>query len=72
MKYEKLELLINGTWRSGSENKSEPVYNPATNEIIGDLPHASKNDLKEALESNKEAFKSWKMHAEYLKINLIE
>ena len=28
MKYEKLELLINGTWRSGSENKSEPVYNP--------------------------------------------
>ena len=57
MKYEKLELLINGVWRSGSENKSEPVYNPATNEIIGDLPHASKNDLKEAMESNKEAFK---------------
>ena len=72
MKYEKLELLINGTWRSGSENKSEPVYNPATNEIIGDLPHASKNDLKEALESNKEAFKSWKKEPSLNRQKIIE
>ena len=72
MKYEKLELLINGTWRSGSENKSEPVYNPATNEIIGDLPHASKNDLKEAMESNKEAFKSWKNEPSLNRQKIIE
>ena len=30
MAYEKLELLINGKWRQGSDNKAEPVYNPAT------------------------------------------
>ena len=72
MKYEKLELLINGVWRSGSENKSEPVYNPATNEIIGDLPHASKNDLKEAMESNKEAFKSWKNEPSLNRQKIIE
>jgi succinate-semialdehyde dehydrogenase/glutarate-semialdehyde dehydrogenase len=60
MSFEKLELLINGKWKMGSENKAEPVINPATNEVIGDLPHASKKDLDEALESNLEAFKLWK------------
>ena len=51
MAYEKLELLINGKWRQGGSNKSEPVYNPATSETIGDLPHASKADLDEALDA---------------------
>ena len=72
MSYEKLELLINGKWKMGSENKAEPVYNPATNEVIGDLPHASKKDLDEALESNAEAFKLWKKESPLNRQKIIE
>ena len=72
MSYEKLELLINGKWKMGSENKAEPVYNPATNEVIGDLPHASKKDLDEALESNLEAFKLWKKESPLNRQKIIE
>jgi succinate-semialdehyde dehydrogenase/glutarate-semialdehyde dehydrogenase len=72
MAYEKLELLINGKWRQGSDNKTEPVYNPATSETIGDLPHASKADLDEALESNAEAFKSWRNEAPLNRQKIIE
>ena len=72
MSYEKLELLINGKWKMGSENKAEPVINPATNEVIGDLPHASKKDLDEALESNLEAFKLWKKESSLNRQKIIE
>ena len=72
MSYEKLELLINGKWKMGSENKAEPVVNPATNEVIGDLPHASKKDLDEALESNLEAFKLWKKESPLNRQKIIE
>ena len=43
MKYEKLELKINEKLSKESDNKSKPVYNPATNDIIGDWPHDLKN-----------------------------
>ncbi len=58
--YEKLELLINGQFRQGSEGKNEPVYNPATGEVLGALPHASKADLDEALVASEKAYKIWR------------
>lgn len=58
---EKLELLINGQWRQGSEGKSEPLLNPATEEVIGQLPHASTADLDEALQASERGFKEWRV-----------
>ena len=47
--YEKLELFIDGEFRQGSEGKTEDVINPADESVLGELPHASKADLDEAL-----------------------
>ena len=58
--YEKLELLINGKWRQGSGGKTETVYNPATGEALGELPHASIADLDEALAASEKAFQVWR------------
>ena len=58
--YEKLELLINGKWRQGSGGKTETVYNPATGEALGELPHASNADLDEALAASEKAFQVWR------------
>jgi len=57
---EKIEMLINGQWCLGSEGKSQPLLNPATEEIIGEVPHASKSDLDNALQASAEGFETWK------------
>ncbi len=57
---EKLELLINGEWCQGSEGKSEPVINPATEEVLAEVPHASVSDLDRALQASAEGFKVWR------------
>ncbi|HLL09720.1 MAG TPA: NAD-dependent succinate-semialdehyde dehydrogenase, partial [Rubrivivax sp.] len=45
---------------SGSGRKEQDVLNPATNQVIGKLPHASTEDLDLALQSAQRAFESWK------------
>ena len=60
MAYEKLELLINGKFSQGTSGKSEPVINPATEEVIGHVPHASAADLDAAVDAACEGFKVWR------------
>src|SRR5688572_28950593 len=60
MPYEKLELLIAGEFRGGSEGKTEPVINPATEEVLGEVPHASTADLDSALAASADGFKVWR------------
>ncbi|MEL7542351.1 MAG: NAD-dependent succinate-semialdehyde dehydrogenase [Pseudomonadota bacterium] len=60
MAYETLELLIDGKFRQGSEGKTEPVINPATEEELATLPHASQADLDEALAASERGFRTWK------------
>ncbi len=60
MTYETLELLIDGKWRAGSEGVSEPVINPATDDVIGHVPHASTADLDAALEASARGFAVWR------------
>ncbi|WP_296747148.1 NAD-dependent succinate-semialdehyde dehydrogenase [Mesorhizobium sp.] len=57
---EKVELLIAGVWRGGSEGKSEPLINPANEEVLAEVPHASVADLDEALTAAAQGFKTWK------------
>lgn len=54
-----LKLLINGQWRDGSDGRSEPVINPATGEVLGQVPHASMSDLDEALAASERGFRVW-------------
>ena len=57
---EKVELLIAGVWRKGSEGKSEPLINPANEEVLAEVPHASLADLDEALAAAAQGFRVWK------------
>ncbi len=59
MNYENLELLINGAWTSGTSGESEVVINPATEEVLGHLPHANEADLDDALISSQNGFNTW-------------
>lgn len=61
MSYEDLCMYIDGEFVKGGGRKTHPVINPATGEKLGDLPHASTDDLDRALAAAARAFETWKL-----------
>ncbi|RTL55217.1 MAG: NAD-dependent succinate-semialdehyde dehydrogenase [Bradyrhizobiaceae bacterium] len=57
--YPNTSLLINGRWRDG-QNERLAVINPATEERIGFVAHASTIDLDEALSAAENGFARWR------------
>ncbi|HEY0338919.1 MAG TPA: aldehyde dehydrogenase family protein, partial [Burkholderiales bacterium] len=58
--YEKLALYIDGAFIEAEGRRTEPVVNPATGEVLGQLPHANREDLDRALAAAQRAFETWK------------
>jgi len=56
--YPELKLYIGGSWRKTAE--AIPVLNPATEEVIGQLPVAQHQDLDDALEAAESGFRIWR------------
>ena len=58
--YPALHLLIAGDQLTGGGRNSESVINPATEVVLGELPHASTDDLDRALNAAAEGFQAWR------------
>jgi acyl-CoA reductase-like NAD-dependent aldehyde dehydrogenase len=58
--YPTLSLYIDGEFIAGGGRKEQDVFNPATNAVIGKLPHATREDLDKALAAAQRAFESWR------------
>ena len=58
--YPDLSLYIDGEFIRGGGRREQDVFNPATNAVIGKLPHATREDLDRALAAAARAFESWK------------
>ncbi|CAM3286436.1 CoA-acylating methylmalonate-semialdehyde dehydrogenase [Paenibacillus lupini] len=54
-----LNNLIGGQWVPSRSGKTEPVYNPATEEVLAYVPISSREDLDEAVAAAKAAFRTW-------------
>jgi succinate-semialdehyde dehydrogenase/glutarate-semialdehyde dehydrogenase len=63
--YPNTQLFINGEWRDSLSKETLEIINPATEEIIGKLAHARKDDLDIALNAADTAFKDWKNVSAY-------
>ncbi|PID21788.1 methylmalonate-semialdehyde dehydrogenase (CoA acylating) [Sporosarcina sp. P3] len=55
-----VQNYINGEWVSATTDQTEPVYNPATGEVVAHVPISTKDDLDHAVEAASEAFITWK------------
>lgn len=55
-----LKNYVGGEWIDASSEKTEPVYNPASGEIIAYVPISSIEDVEHAVKIANEAFQSWK------------
>jgi len=53
-------MLINGEFVESKASQFIPVHNPATNEVIAQVPCSTKEEMKAASNAAQEAFKSWK------------
>jgi succinate-semialdehyde dehydrogenase / glutarate-semialdehyde dehydrogenase len=58
--FAELAFLVGGEWLTSAGRETSPVINPATEEMIGSLPHASVADLDRALAAAAEGFKTWR------------
>ena len=50
------QLYINGEWVSSKSNKTFPVYDPASEEVIAQAPDANADDVNRAVAAAKAAF----------------
>src|SRR5699024_3968865 len=57
---EGIKNFINGEWVESKIDTYEPVYNPATGEVIAQVPLSTKEDLNYAVNVAKEAFEKWR------------
>ncbi|PID13924.1 methylmalonate-semialdehyde dehydrogenase (CoA acylating) [Sporosarcina sp. P34] len=55
-----VQNYINGEWVSASTDQTEPVFNPATGEIVAYVPISTKEDVDTAVQAASEAFVTWK------------
>lgn len=54
-----LKNWIGGEWIASTSTQTEPVYNPATEEILALIPISTKADVDHAVRTAQEAFQTW-------------
>ena len=58
--YEDLCLYMNGKFIKQGGRREQDIVNPATGQVVGRLPHATREDLDQALAAAQRAFGSWR------------
>ncbi|MEO0509023.1 MAG: CoA-acylating methylmalonate-semialdehyde dehydrogenase [Verrucomicrobiota bacterium] len=52
-------ILIDGHWSVPETEKTSPVHNPSTGEIIAEVPHCGEDVVASAVDAAKRAFNHW-------------
>lgn len=58
--YTDVSLFLNGEWIPSSTGQGIAIHNPATGAILGQVSHASLEDLERALDAAERGFKTWR------------
>ncbi|TME83684.1 MAG: gamma-aminobutyraldehyde dehydrogenase [Chloroflexi bacterium] len=53
------EMFIGGEWVSGSGSASQEIINPATGEVIAEVPKGTEADVDRAVKAARKAFTEW-------------
>ena len=51
--------FIGGEWEEANGRETEPVYDPATGEVVAETPLSTAEDLDRAVQKAQEAFSGW-------------
>ncbi len=69
--YPSVPLLIDGVWRPGAQGLTLPVSDPATDEILGTVACATREDLDAALAAAERGFAVWRKTSAYNRARLM-
>jgi succinate-semialdehyde dehydrogenase/glutarate-semialdehyde dehydrogenase len=58
--YERFGLFIDGEWRHARDSRTRDVNDPTNEELIGRVPHASREDLDEVLQTLVRSAREWR------------
>ena len=58
--YERFGMFIDGEWRTGASHATEPVIEPATEQVLGDAPVADVADVEEAIAAAEKGLRQWR------------
>ncbi|MFG1664035.1 NAD-dependent succinate-semialdehyde dehydrogenase [Streptomyces sp. Y7] len=58
--YPAVRMHIAGEWCQGATGRTAPIVNPATEEVIGEVPLAAVADLDHALVAAADGFETWR------------
>lgn len=53
-------LYINGAWCEADQSATITVIDPATEQPLGTIPHATQKDIERAIQSSTQAFTTWR------------
>src|SRR6476659_7917740 len=67
-----LAMLINGEWHGKDGRETQPVINPATEEMLAELPHASVDDLDHALAAAQRGFVAWSALSAWARADIMQ
>jgi len=62
---ERHRLYINGEWCDGSTGEQVGIVDPATEEVIEEIPYGGRQDVASALSAAGAAFESWRRLTPY-------
>ena len=57
--YGRLKLFVGGKWVESKSNHIQPVMNPAKDEPIAEVPFATDEEVNNAVEAARNAFRKW-------------
>jgi succinate-semialdehyde dehydrogenase / glutarate-semialdehyde dehydrogenase len=71
-KYDDLCLFIGGERIAAGDRDTSPVINPATGQVIGRIPHATVQDLDQALDVAESSFAIWSKMPAYSRAKILK
>src|SRR6266540_2777159 len=57
----KHRMFINGDWSDAASGETTEVVNPATEDLIAEVPKGDASDVDRAVSAAREAFESWSL-----------
>jgi succinate-semialdehyde dehydrogenase/glutarate-semialdehyde dehydrogenase len=69
---ERFQMFINGRWTAGRSGKTLGVINPATEEVIRDIPYGTREDVHQAVEAAGVSFQSWSRSTAYERAEILK
>jgi succinate-semialdehyde dehydrogenase/glutarate-semialdehyde dehydrogenase len=69
--YPNVLLYIDGIWKTARANRTIDVLNPATDETIGTVAHASHDDLEETVAATARGFEVWRRTSAFERCRLM-